>query len=83
MSLTAWRIVHPEVDVQPVVARHRAADVLSGLARDARLLVLGRSARGALLAGLLGSPVRDVLRAAPCPVLVVPPRRPVAWATGW
>jgi nucleotide-binding universal stress UspA family protein len=72
MALSACRIVHPDVEVGSMVTAGRAADVLVSLSRDARLLVLGRSTRGALLAGLVGSPVRDLLRAAGCPVLVVP-----------
>jgi CBS domain-containing protein/nucleotide-binding universal stress UspA family protein len=76
MSLSVWRFVHPDVVVRAVVAPDRPADVLLPLTRGARLLVLGRSARGALLAGIVGSPVRDLLRAACCPVLVVPPDGP-------
>jgi len=80
MALSAWRIVHPDVQVNMLVTADGAADVLTSLTRQARLLVLGRSARGALLDGLAGgSPVQHLLRAAACAVLVVPsdgPQRP-------
>jgi nucleotide-binding universal stress UspA family protein len=76
LALSMWKLVHPDVEVETMVLPDPRADVLLALTRDACLLVLGRSARGALLAGLVGSPVHDVLHAARCPVLVVPPPGP-------
>ncbi len=81
MALSARRIVHPEVPVQTIVAQDRADDLLLALSVKAQLMVVGRSERGTLLAGLAGSPVDALLRGAACPVAVVsgdgPPR------TGW
>jgi nucleotide-binding universal stress UspA family protein len=76
LALSVWKVIHPDVDVETMVVPDPTADVLTALTPDARLLVLGRSARGSLLAGLVGSPVHDVLHAARCPVLVVPPPGP-------
>jgi nucleotide-binding universal stress UspA family protein len=71
-ALSAWTIAHPEVPVEMVVVEDRPADILVAVSYCSRLLVVGRSARGALLAGVAGSPVDDLLRLACCPVLVVP-----------
>ena len=54
----------------------RAAELLVAFSHRARLMVVGRSERGALLAGLSESPVAAHLRAARCPVLVVPAEGP-------
>jgi len=70
--LSAWTIAHPEVPVEMVVVEDRPSDILIAVSYCSRLLVLGRSARGALLTGVAGSPVDDVLRQTCCPVLVVP-----------
>jgi nucleotide-binding universal stress UspA family protein len=72
LALSVWKVIHPDVEVEAMTVPDRTADALIALTEGARLLVLGRSERGALLAGLVGSPVREVLRAARCPVLVVP-----------
>ncbi len=50
----------------------RAADVLARLSRDVDLLVCGSRAYGPVRAVLAGSVVHALLRAAACPVLVVP-----------
>ncbi len=72
LALSASTVVHPEVPVEMVVVEDRPADILVAVSYGARLLVVGRSARGALLAGIAGSPVDDLLRDACCPVMVVP-----------
>jgi nucleotide-binding universal stress UspA family protein len=72
LALSAWTVIHPEVPVERTVVEDRPADLLLALSYCARLLVVGRSARGALLSGIAGSPVNDLLRGACCPVLVVP-----------
>jgi nucleotide-binding universal stress UspA family protein len=71
-ALSAWTIVHPEVPVEMVVVEDHTSDILVAVSYGARLLVVGRSAHGALLAGIARSPVDDLLRNACCPVLVVP-----------
>lgn len=76
--LSAERTVHPDVAVRPVVAEDRPADLLLALSAAAQLLVLGRSERGTLLAGSAGSPVAELLRAAGCPLVVVPAGSPPA-----
>lgn len=52
------------------------AERLAGLARnhDAELLVVGSRGLGELRSALVGSVSDDLVRAAPCPVVVVPPR---------
>ena len=76
MALSAERIVHPDVPVELVVVQDDPAEMLLALSGRAQLVVLGRSARGALLANLAGSPVDALLRAARCPVIVVPAEGP-------
>lgn len=74
--LSAWRITHPSV---PVEVRVRDGDPTVELIRstcDARLLVVGRSARGRVLGAVTPSPVARTVRRARCPVLVVPPPGP-------
>ncbi|MFC5139864.1 universal stress protein [Actinomycetospora rhizophila] len=74
--LTAWRIAYPQVPVEVRVAVGDPAGELVELSGRARLLVLGRSARGRLRAALAPSPVPRVVRRARCPVLVVAPQGP-------
>jgi len=62
----------PDVTVRTDVADERCEAHLTRLATDARLLVMGRSARGVLLDRLLPSPTRLVAGLARCPVAVVP-----------
>jgi nucleotide-binding universal stress UspA family protein len=76
LAVSAARVVHPDVPVELVVVQDRPADLLLAMSSRAQVLVLGRSERGALLAGVAGSPVGTVLRAHWCPVVVVPPGGP-------
>ena len=74
--LSAWRIIHSTVAVE---VRIGAGDPTVELVRstyDARLLVIGRSARGRFLSTLPPSPVAPVVQRTRCPVLVVPPPGP-------
>jgi nucleotide-binding universal stress UspA family protein len=84
LALSAWAVIHPEVQVETAVMQDNTADFLLSLTRRSRLLVLGRSTRGALLAGIAGSPVDGLLRSARCPVLVVPAEGPprTTWLPG-
>jgi nucleotide-binding universal stress UspA family protein len=72
LALSAQRVVHPDVPVQPMVVQDGPTELLLALSTRAQLLVLGRSQRGALLTGLAGSPVAELLGAASCPIVVVP-----------
>jgi nucleotide-binding universal stress UspA family protein len=76
LMLSPWTVIHPDVSVERLVVQDRRADILVALSQRARLLVLGRSARGAPLAGIAGSPVELLIRAAGCPVAVVPAAGP-------
>jgi nucleotide-binding universal stress UspA family protein len=65
----------PEPDgvvVNPVVVEGAPADVLTELARNADLLVVGTRGRGGFTGLLLGSVSQRCAQRAPCPVVVVP-----------
>ena len=74
--LSAWRITHPSVPVEVRVGEGDPTVELIGSTCDARLLVVGRSARGRVLGAVTPSPVARTVRRARCPVLVVPPPGP-------
>jgi nucleotide-binding universal stress UspA family protein len=76
LELSPWIVIHPEVSVETMVVQDRATDFLLALSHRAQLLVLGRSTRGALLGLIAGSPAATLLRAANCPVIVVPAAGP-------
>lgn len=69
--LARWKARFPEVKVQPMLARMRAADALVEASRSAELLVVGSRGRGGFSSLLLGSVSRKVLHRAHCPVAVV------------
>jgi nucleotide-binding universal stress UspA family protein len=79
-ALSAWRVAHPRVVVDSTVVQDSLADFLLAMSYRAGLVVVGRSARGALLAGLAGSPVAALTGHAHCPVMVVPTAGPPRWA---
>lgn len=62
----------PEVRIDPVLAEGPTVEELIGNAKDADLLVVGRSGRNQAVAVLLGSVCRAVLHQAHLPVVVVP-----------
>jgi hypothetical protein len=70
-------VAHPEVVVAQLVVNDRCAELITAVALHARLLVLGRPARGALLNGVATSPALVLAHRAPCPVIVVPPANPM------
>jgi len=74
--LSAWRITQPSVPVEVRVREGEPTVELIGSTCEARLLVVGRSARGRLLGTVARSPVARIVRRARCPVLVVPPPGP-------
>ena len=74
-------LAHPGVEVEQLVVNDGCAELLAAVALDARLLVLGRPARGALLDGVTASPAVTLARNVPCPVVIVPPVPGVASMT--
>jgi nucleotide-binding universal stress UspA family protein len=86
-ELAAWRLARPEVGVDLEVVDRDPVDALSRRVQDAQLVVMGRPARGRARELFAPSPASELLRTAPCPVLVVPPPdvpRPIWWARpGW
>ncbi|MDF2977088.1 MAG: hypothetical protein K0S40_1816 [Actinomycetospora sp.] len=74
--LAAWCLAYPQVPVEVQLDEGDPALALLDLSSRARLLVLGRSARGRVLGTVTPSPVAAVTRRARCPVLVVPPPGP-------
>ncbi len=72
---------HPGVRLDESVDRGTPSEELLREARDgAALVVLGSRGRGALVGTLVGSTSQAVVRAAPCPVAVLPPRAAARWA---
>ncbi|WP_214364464.1 universal stress protein [Pseudonocardia sp. H11422] len=72
MALAAAAAVHPGVRVELLVVEDRPAEFLLALSQRAQLLVVGRSLRAVLFAGIAGSPAEALARRAGCPVMVVP-----------
>ncbi|TWF75125.1 universal stress protein family protein [Pseudonocardia hierapolitana] len=71
-ALSAWTIIHPDAPIDAMVVQDRPTELFQALSHRAQLLVLGRSTRGALVAGITGSPANALLRTSACPVMVVP-----------
>jgi len=69
--LAGWQEKYPDVHVDRVVERDRAARVLIRLGEQARLLVVGSHGRGGFTGMLLGSTARTLVHHAPCPLAVV------------
>lgn len=65
---------HPSISVDYQAALGQSAEVLIGVAADARMLVVGSRGRGGFRSLLLGSVSEQCVRHASCPVLVVRPR---------
>lgn len=68
--LAGWRAGCPDVPVRVVAVHDRPAVALVAASQEADLLLVGRPA--GVLPGHLGGTVRALLRAAACPVEVVP-----------
>ncbi len=66
------RTAHPGLLIAGVVENGRPATVLTERAQDADMLVLGSHGHGRLFHAALGSTADAVVRAAPCPVVIVP-----------
>ncbi|WP_238010544.1 universal stress protein [Dactylosporangium sp. AC04546] len=69
-SLTGWAEKYPAVKVRAVLALGRAAQVLVGASRTARLVVVGSRGHGGFTGLLLGSVGQQLMHHAECPVLV-------------
>jgi nucleotide-binding universal stress UspA family protein len=72
-DLAVWRLARPEVGVDLEIVDRDPVEVLGRRARNAQLVVMGRPARGRARELVVRSPASELLRTAPCPVLVVPP----------
>jgi nucleotide-binding universal stress UspA family protein len=75
-DLAAWRIAYPDVEARTVLADDTPVAFLGALAARAELLVLGGSARHAVLERLAPSGASILAASAGCPVLIVPPGWP-------
>jgi len=76
-AIAVARRGYPDVAVAAEVAAGPAAEVLTGAATDADLLVLGSHGHGRLFHAVVGSVAEQCIRAAVCPVVVVPVPHPV------
>ncbi len=73
---------HPGVRLHEVVDRGMPSEeLLREARRGAALVVLGSRGRGALVGTLVGSTSQAVVRAAPCPVAVLPPWAAARWVS--
>ena len=61
------------IDVRSVVTRGRPSAVLIDIAKGARFVALGTGHTSLTATGHLGSVALEVVRHAPCPVVLVPP----------
>ena len=68
--LSGWQKRYPDVVVDRIVVRGRAAERLLDLADRAQLIVVGSRGRGTLAGALLGSTSQTLLTYALCPVVV-------------
>lgn len=69
-SLAGWTEKYPDVQVKAVSTAADPRDLLSELAADARLVVVGSHGRGRAAALILGSVSEHLIKHAPCPVMV-------------
>lgn len=71
-SVAAVSAAHPGVAVASEVIEGRPYKVLTQAAKDADLLVVGSHGHGRLHHAVVGSVAEECIRAAVCPVVVVP-----------
>jgi nucleotide-binding universal stress UspA family protein len=76
-AINTARQGHPEVPVAGEAVPGAPAEVLTRAATDADLLVLGSHGHGRLFHAVLGSVAEQCIRAAVCPVVVIPVPHPV------
>ncbi len=75
-AIAGARADHPGVTISAEAVRGHPARTLTGVARDADLLVLGSHGHSRLFHAVVGSVAAECIRAASCPVVVVPVPRP-------
>ena len=75
--LRAYTVAYPEVSVRTLVVKDRCAELLAAVAHRARLIVLGRPARGRALNAISCSPALALAHNVPCAVAVVPVPSPI------
>ena len=73
MLLREWRAAYPAVKVEIKVVHHHAGDASVQASWTADVVVIVRRDHGVPAASHLGGAARTVLRAAHCPVCIVPP----------
>lgn len=73
-ELDGWRDLHPDLRVTVRVVHDRPSRAILAAAAEAELVVLVRRSVPRHFGAHLGSTARAVLRAAVCPVLIVPPQ---------
>ena len=71
-TVTAVTTVYPNVAIAAEAVQAGPATALIRAARDADLLVLGSHGHGRLYHAVVGSVTEECIRAATCPVVVVP-----------
>ncbi len=71
-SVDAVRTLYPDVTIATEAIEGAPAKVLTRAARDADMLVLGSHGHSRLYHAVLGSVAHECIRAAICPVLIVP-----------
>jgi nucleotide-binding universal stress UspA family protein len=74
-ALAPWRRRYPTVEVTAVLEAVSPGRLLVQHARDAQLVVVGRSRRGLVASALLGSATLNLLHHSPTPVMVCPPEK--------
>lgn len=68
------KVDHPEVEIQAELVERSPTVALTEASKTAAMVVLGSHGRGRMLSMLVGSVAEHCLRAASCPVVVIPAR---------
>ncbi|MEU7141664.1 universal stress protein [Nocardia sp. NPDC046473] len=72
-SLAGWRTEYPDVAVTEMSVPGFAPTVLTEIAEQVQLLVVGSRGRGSAISAIAGSTSRDLLHHASCPILICRP----------
>lgn len=70
--LAGWRAKHPDVDVVAKTMHGYSAPALVAESARAAVIVMARGGRGRLRDAVIGTPCREVLHHARCPILIIP-----------